>query len=202
MQRQTRLASLLALAALPLCALVGASAHPIVAHGGTTLASGAIAIAQPPVLLFVLDDDSAYIYGCFPADPFPCAGPTVYNPNFTGQFAASFTGVDDEGFSVYELSGVDLVADFGDNTVHVEGSGVYRRTFGSRAQQELVLAALLDGAPAAFDSGVVPVPPDSIHFMDVSVNMNDLQNYDVVLNIVAGPGRAAPSAPSIGLLLP
>ncbi len=86
-----------------------------------------------------------------------------------------------------DVSNVALVAHFGpQDSVLIMGEGLYRRRLGDDPLHELTLNVTVDGEPAIFDSGVVPVP-DSEAAIDIDVNMNGLMNYDILMRIVADP---------------
>lgn len=140
----------------------------------------------PPTFLYTLSLDSQYVQGCFPAPPFPCAGPLVLFPEFGGSFGLTFTGVDAEGFSSFAMSNVTLTALGGSNVIQIDGVGTYRVNQ-AEGIQEMTLDVLVNGQPTVFDSGLVDLG-DGTDEIDISVDMNDLVNYDILMTIVANPG--------------
>ncbi len=158
----------------------------------------------PPTVLHFLGPDSEYTAGCVPAPPFPCGGPLFWASGFEGIFGLTFAGFDVEGFQLFDVSSVALVAHFGpQDSVLIMGEGLYRRRLGDDPLHELTLNVTVDGEPAIFDSGVVPVP-DSEAAIDIDVNMNGLMNYDILMRIVADPtfSPAAGTAPDLGGSIP
>jgi hypothetical protein len=177
-------------------ALLGALAFSIGASQSSKSSSG----KTPPTVLHFLGPDSEYTWGCFPAPPFPCAGPVFLASDFEGIFGLTFAGIDAEGFRLFEVSNVLLVASFGpEDSVLIMGEGLYRRRLGDDPMHELTLNVTVDGGPVIFDSGVVPVP-DSDAAIDIDVNMNGLMNYDILMRIVADPfcSPALELAPDLG----
>jgi hypothetical protein len=144
--------------------------------------------ANAPTVLHVLEPESVLLSGCFPAPPFACAGLLALFDDFDGTFGLTPIGVDARGFSVFEVSNVALVAHAGDHSIEAIGFGIYRRTFGEDAVQDLTLFVLLNGTPAVFHSNLVAVP-EGDNAIDIAVTMNDLQNYDTLMHIVANPGK-------------
>jgi hypothetical protein len=140
----------------------------------------------PPIIAYGLDDSSVFVQGCFPAGPIGCAGPLMLTENFTGAFGTTVAGTDPDGFDLTLISDMTLVAMLGSQPIVVQGNGLYRRNQLPDAQQQLTLNALVNGEPVVFDSGLVPVP-DSPHAIDISVSINNLQNYDTLMVIVADP---------------
>lgn len=144
--------------------------------------------ANAPTVLYTLDPESVLLSGCFPAPPFACAGLLALYDDFDGSFGLTPIGIDERGFSLFEVSNLALIAHAGDNSIEAIGFGIYRRTFGEDAVQDLTLFVLLEGTPSVFRSHLVPVP-DGDDAIDIAVTMNDLQNYDTLMQIVANPGK-------------
>ena len=123
---------------------------------------------------------------------------------FEGIFGLTIAGSDAEGFQLFDVSNVALVAHFGpQDSVLIMGEGLYRRRLGDDPLHELTLNVTVDGQPSIFDSGVVPVPDGEVA-IDIDVNMNRLMNYDVLMRIVADPSffPASELAPDLDGLAP
>jgi hypothetical protein len=139
------------------------------------LAVGAAAVAGP--VLYQLEEQSSYIEGCYA----PCMCPLWLNPTLTGTFLLEMVESGSE-FKVYQVSGVDWNFVLGEETITVNGSGVY--LLGTEEHQLQLDLQVGSQDPRPFDSGLVPLASD---FPDIviSVAANGFYCYDHVFSLHA-----------------
>lgn len=148
------------------------------------------AAAQTPVLsaaapsnVYRLAAKSTYTEGCFP----PCDCPIRLADAFRGTFRLDRAD-GAPSFEHYRITEVNWQVALGDEDVRVTGSGSYQvGGLGPVPRQRLLLDLTIgDRPPERFDSGWVmggnggPSPR-----LDISINMNGLECYDISIRVVA-----------------
>lgn len=183
---------------LVLGAFVAAGEHESLSGSGSglDLASKEAPVTRqppqgPPSVLYALGEGSAYVEGCFGEGRIACLCPLMMASVFEGQFGLTAAPSEDPDFQAFTVSGLELSVGLSDEQLTITGGGEYRvGTAEGEPVQEMILDLSFDGGPAVvFDSGLVAVP-DGVEFpmIDVAVNMNDHQCYDIEISVQAEPG--------------
>jgi hypothetical protein len=150
---------------------------------GTGLAFGQ---ADPPTVLYHLDDGTEYVVGCYP----PCKCPLLLHENLVGTFGLTLTGSTPDGFEHYTLSDIAWTLD---GVEDITGTGQYDIGGEVALQHRLQLDLSLGGGPVQhYDSGLV-VGGSDFPTIDVAAGMNGFVCYDEVFYVVASPGPRAPT---------
>lgn len=142
-------------------------------------------------IVYTLAEEANYVTGCFP----PCMCPLKLAPNIRGTFELRRVISQDTSFRAFAIDNVNWLVTTaslpeGDQELFITGSGQYRvSSSGGSTQQELVLQLQVgDSEPAQFSSGIVPGGSMSgLPTIDVAINMNNLQCFDILIGVVAGP---------------
>ncbi len=141
---------------------------------------------------YKLGVESTFTQGCFD----PCACPIWQTPDFRGTFELHSLPTLDPIFNSFEVRNVNWLVASGDSEIRIVGSGIYRVAPGLGQHQLQLDLVLNDGAPTAFDSGLIagggsgPLPK-----IDIDVSINGLVCYDTLLSIKAAPQRRSKLIP-------
>lgn len=146
------------------------------------------AIAMPACaaagIRYSIDSQSRLLRGCY--DPCDCL--LIDHGPVQGSMRLSFRTRED-GFTIYDVTGVDWTVAGRDSPLHYTGGGEYRISAGPAPQQRLVLELTLDGgSPERFDSEFQPAS-DGYGRIDVVIDVNNQVCFDTVITVSAARER-------------
>lgn len=162
--------------------LTKAACLVVVACAAGLSSSRAVAQAANGPVLYRLNKESTFQWGCFP----PCECPVMVGEPVSGSFLLTSSGFDG-AFTNYAVSEVHWSFTNNGTATSVTGSGTYKLGGKPAPQQELSLYLQMNGGDTEhFDSGLVTNP---VSFPDISVSISTNGQYcfDTVFNVSASP---------------
>jgi hypothetical protein len=177
---------------------------PKLGMAALALGASSAASADPPTVLYSLNDDFVYTQGCFhnPAAIHQCMCPVAWAPEFSGIFGLTLVPGGDPDFVTYEISGIDWVVDVSGDIL-ITGSGLYEigsDAYGNPVQQ-MTLELFFDGyGPVLYESGLIEGGDDS-YPPDIAIPVSDgfyCTGRRITVGASAGSGNPADVAPPGG----